>query len=338
MLAVAPRQRQGFTRVTRSCSSHDKRRAIRTCRSPRWPNVSLSQRTQATPEKPSTTLSLKKVQLAPIFESLGYAAVALLCVRALLLNRQASQLIGTSAKALSGTASGHDHQFNILVELHSLHLNSAETITLSHVFFTAVQLGNRVLKYFEKSYHPPSPKFPTADAAAKLAKLDSTLANQASNISALSRQVEKVALRTRSLDVTVKQPLGSAQDALAQQVEVSVKLARELEVVRRRADTLEEVVVALQGLMSKQSKVTQEAVTQLNQLKALHQRPPKSPPQPPPTGPIHSGRGGGNGSLPPAHTLSGGMTGGQPATEAPGSRNGHGRSSNPSTPPDPWHT
>ena len=93
---------------------------------------------------------------------------------------------------------------------------------------------------------------PAAQAMARLASAESAVASQAEAFTTLSRQVDKLQIRSRIVGRDVKDQVKAAQAATASQSETVIGATMRLQQLESDVRTVEELVDAMQGLAAKQ--------------------------------------------------------------------------------------
>jgi hypothetical protein len=96
---------------------------------------------------------------------------------------------------------------------------------------------------------------PTADAAARLVRVEAALQQQAAASSQAARQLDKLQTRTRLSSSDIKLPLRQLQDAAAGQADALGRLAEQQARLQVQVAGVEEVIGALQGVGARQFKV-----------------------------------------------------------------------------------
>jgi hypothetical protein len=96
---------------------------------------------------------------------------------------------------------------------------------------------------------------PSADAAARLARLEALVEQQRAALQEVERRSTKEDLRHRLHNAEVREPLKHVQGSLLQHAEALGKLAGTQQQLRMQLDGAEQVMAALQGLAAKQFTV-----------------------------------------------------------------------------------
>lgn len=96
----------------------------------------------------------------------------------------------------------------------------------------------------------------SADAAARLARVESVADTAAADIARCQRTLIKDALHTRVVSGEMQKPLADAQLALQRHAEALGKLATAQQALRSHLDSHEQVLAAMQGLSEKQFGVS----------------------------------------------------------------------------------
>eukprot|EP00877_Chromochloris_zofingiensis_P010741 jgi/Chrzof1/5920/Cz16g20210.t1 len=126
----------------------------------------------------------------------------------------------------------------------------------------AISTPTLVVFYMCRS--PAQPRT-TLDAAARLARLETSTQQHDTQLAAAIRQVDKLNLRVKVATTDLKTPIRQAQASSIQHADVLVRVSEQQVALQKQVDDTQQLVGALQAVSAKQFKVCVDALAQAKQ-------------------------------------------------------------------------